>query len=57
MSTILNQWKGSSLSKQVLNTQLPEDYISIKISMDNYDGLVYPRERVQNICGSLKLII
>ena len=25
--------------------------------MDNYDGLVYPRERVQNICGSLKLII
>ena len=35
---------------------IPHDYISIKISMDNYDGLAYLREHVQNMRGSLKLV-
>lgn len=43
------QVRGSSLSKQVLNTQIPRDYIFTKISLDNYNGLTDLREHVQNI--------
>jgi hypothetical protein len=31
--------RGSLLSKQVLNTQLPKNYIFIKINIENYDGM------------------
>jgi hypothetical protein len=41
-----NQWRGSSLSKRVLKTWLFKDYIFIKMSLDNYDGLTGPREYV-----------
>jgi hypothetical protein len=49
--------RGSSLSKQVLNTRLHKDYIYIEKSFDNYDGLTDPGERVQNMRCNLELII
>lgn len=49
--------RGYSLSKQVLNTWLHKDYISIEKSFDNYDGLTDPGERVQNMRCNLELII
>jgi hypothetical protein len=33
------------------------DYISTKISMDNYDGLANLMKHVQNMCSSLDLVI
>jgi hypothetical protein len=54
---IYNWWRGSSLSKCILNTQLPKDYIPIEISLDNYDWLTNPMENVQNMRSSLELVI
>lgn len=45
------------MSKYVLNTQFSMDYSSIKISLDSYDGIAGPRERVQNVYNNLDLII
>jgi hypothetical protein len=45
------------LSKRVLNTRLPKDYISIKMSLKNYNGLTDLRKHVQNMSGSLELVI
>jgi len=51
------QWRVYSLSKRILSTRLPKYYISMKTSLDNYDGLVDPRKHVQNVHSSLDLII
>ena len=51
------QWRASSLSKHILSTRLHEYYISMKMSLDNYDDLVDLRKHVQNIHSSLELII
>jgi hypothetical protein len=45
------------LSKHILSTRLPKNYISIKASLGNYDGLAGLKEHIQNICSNLKLII
>ena len=37
----------------MLYTLIPKDYISIKITLDNYDSHVDIREHVQNIWSSL----
>jgi len=42
----LHQLRGSSLFKWVLNNWLLKNCISIKMSLDNYDGLIDPREHV-----------
>jgi hypothetical protein len=34
-----------------------KDYISIKINLDNYDGLMDSREYVQNVRSNLELVI
>jgi len=47
----------SHFSKHILNTQLLNDYFSMNISLDNYDGLVDLMKHVQNVCSSLELII
>jgi len=44
-------------SKHILNTQLLNDYFSMNISLDNYDGLVDLMKHMQNVCSSLELII
>jgi hypothetical protein len=49
--------KGFSLIQTYIDTQFLEDYFSMKISLDNYDGLANLREHVQNMHSSLKLII
>jgi hypothetical protein len=41
-----NQIWDSSLLKQVLRTCIPNDYISIKMILDNYDDLANLREHV-----------
>jgi len=45
------------LSRKVLNARIPQDYISINMSLDNYDGLVDLREHVQNMHSSLELVV
>jgi hypothetical protein len=40
------QIRDSYLSKCVLKTRIPRDYIAIKITLDNYDGLTDLREHV-----------
>jgi hypothetical protein len=42
---------------RVLNTHIPRDYLATKKTLDNYDGLTDPREHVQNIYNSLKLVV
>jgi hypothetical protein len=49
--------KGFSLIQTYIDTQFLEDYFSMKISLDNYDGLANLREHVQNMHSSLELII
>ena len=46
--------RDSMLSRHALNTHIPRDYITIKMTLDNYDGLT---EHVQNIRNTLKLVI
>ena len=49
--------RDSYLSKCLLKTWIPRDYIAIKITLDNYDGLTDPREHVENIRNTVELII
>jgi hypothetical protein len=48
--------KGSPLSRRVAHPH-PKKYISIKMTLDNYVGLVDPREYVQNMRSNLVLVI
>jgi hypothetical protein len=34
--------EGSSLSKRVLEAKVSKEYISAKMSLDNYNGLIDP---------------
>jgi len=52
-----HQVRGSPLPRRVLNTRIPRDYFSIKMSLDNYDGLVDSRELMQKVQNSLELVI
>jgi hypothetical protein len=45
------------LFKEALNTWTHMDYISIKISLENYDSVADLREHMRNLCNSLKLVI
>ena len=36
---------------------MPKEYLSAKMNLDSYDGLTNPREHIQNIKGSLELVI
>jgi len=49
--------KGSLLSKQVLGTHVLKDYISKKMTLDNYDELANPWEHIQNMHSNLELVI
>jgi hypothetical protein len=49
--------QDSLLSRWVLHTRIPKDYISTKMTLDNYNDLVDPREHVQNIQSNLELVI
>jgi hypothetical protein len=49
--------KGSFLSNRLLYTPIPKKYIFKKITLDNYDGLIYPWEHVQNMYRNLELVI
>ena len=40
------QVEGSSLSKRVLETKVPNEYLSIKMNLDNYNGLTDPQEHI-----------
>lgn len=55
--TLLIRFEILFLSKQVLHTRIPKEYISIKMTLNNYDGLANPREHVQNIHNNIKLVI
>lgn len=44
-------------SNEYCNTSLPKNYISIKISRNNYDGLTYLREHEQNVHGISELVV
>jgi hypothetical protein len=50
------QWRVSPLFKCMLSTRLPEDYVFMKTSLNNYDGLANPKEHVQNMHNNLELI-
>jgi hypothetical protein len=43
------------MSKRVLKAKFPKEYLSAKMNLDNYD--TDPREHIQNVRGSLKLVI
>jgi hypothetical protein len=49
--------EGSPLSKRVLEVKVPKEYLSAKMNLDKYDGLTDPREHIQNVRGSLELVI
>jgi len=51
------QVEDSSLSKRVLEAKVPMEYLSAKMSLDKYDGLIDPREHIQNVRGNLELVI
>jgi hypothetical protein len=44
------------MSRQLLRTRIPNNYISTKMTLDNYDGLT-DQKHAQNIQSSLQLII
>jgi hypothetical protein len=44
------------MSRQLLCTHIPNNYISTKMTLDNYDGLV-DQKHAQNIQSSLELVI
>jgi hypothetical protein len=54
--SITHEIKGSPLSRRVAYPH-PKKYVSIKMTLDNYDGLVDPREHVQNMRSNLVLVI
>ena len=49
--------EGSPLYKRVQEAKVPKEYLSVKMSLDTYDGLTDPREHIQNMRGSLELVI
>jgi hypothetical protein len=49
--------EGFPLFKRVLEVKVPKEYLSAKMNMDKYDGLTNPREHIQNVRGSLELVI
>jgi hypothetical protein len=49
-----HQIRDSLLSRWVLHTRIPKDYISTKMTLDNYNDLAYPEEHVQNIRSNLE---
>ncbi|KAJ6951741.1 hypothetical protein NC653_041017 [Populus alba x Populus x berolinensis] len=51
------QVEGSPLSKRFLEAKVPKEYLSVKMSLDKYDGLIDLREYIQNVRGSLELVI
>jgi len=51
------QMEGSLLSKRVQEARVPKEYLSAKMSLDTYDGLTDPWEHIQNVRGSLELVI
>lgn len=51
------QIKYSLLSRCVMHTCISRDFITIKMTLDNYDRLTDSRKHVQNIYNSLELII
>jgi len=52
-----HQVRGTTLSRQVLNTWISWDYISTKMCLDNHNGLTDSRGHVQNMCSSLEFVI
>lgn len=52
-----HQIRDSMLSIRVLNTHIPRDYITTKITLANYDGLTDHQEHVQNIRNTMELVI
>jgi hypothetical protein len=48
---------GSLLFKKALNTWTHMDYISTKISLENYDSVADLRKHMWNLYNSLKLVI
>jgi hypothetical protein len=41
------QMRSSPLTKQVLDTRILRDFIAIKMNLDNYNGLINPRDHVK----------
>jgi hypothetical protein len=52
-----NEIKGSHLSRWILYTYILKEYISTKMTLDNYNGVADPREHVQNAHRNLELVI
>jgi len=44
---IPHQIRSSPLAKQVLDTRILRDFITIKMNLDNYNGLINPRDHVK----------
>jgi hypothetical protein len=42
---------------RVLNTHIPRDYLTTKMALNNYDGLIDPREHIQNVHDNLELVV
>jgi hypothetical protein len=47
----------SFLSRWVLHTHIPKDYISTKMTLDNYNSFTDLKEHIQNLYSILKLVI
>ena len=45
------------LSRRVLHTHIPKEYISIKMTLNNYDSLEAHREHDHIICSYCELVI
>jgi hypothetical protein len=49
--------KWSLLTRWILYTHILKDYISTKMTLDNYNGVTDPRKHVQNAHRNLELAI
>ena len=57
LTTIISLYFINIYKARYLKAKIPKEYLSTKMSLDTYDELTNPREHLQNVRGSLELVI
>jgi hypothetical protein len=57
LDIIISLYLFRKMSTPPIRLETLLNYISTKMTLDNYDGLIDPREHVQNIQSKLELVV
>lgn len=57
LNTIPKVWKNLHFDTKMLHNHLSKHFITVKVNLDNYNGLINPRKHIKNVRNILESVI